>query len=383
MSYAQSPVITDAGQDLLLKVIGGQNLVFTTVKLGDGALTGTVNEKIQLISEKASVNVNTVAVQDEYATIEAIFDNSKIQSGFYWREIGIFAENPDYPDDRSKDILLAYQNVGDVAEYIPAAGSALIEKIIQIPVVVSSIPTDSISVFLQSNAVQPATKTLETITTFSTPLSAEEFFPVYNKKTDKNQKISVLALKLSMESLLLSPLQNINSGSKVLVSQATPTEDGGNTYLPMASDVTLEELNKLKNLAECETLSLDDWIDTFSAEGVTYNGAVYYYPNLRLIRAYIFSVAQGDGDSPAVESIPFAVIKDAYAPVGKTAIGSAAIITEGSQNEKTRMMQLIPNPFASVSDDKCNCLTICNKEHPDTMGDAITEIIYAEISYFL
>ena len=110
---------------------------------------------------------------------------------------------------------------------------------------------------------------------------------------------------------------------------------------------------------------------------------MYYYPNLRLIRAYIFSVAQGDGDSPAVESIPFAVIKDAYAPVGKTAIGSAAIITEGSQNEKTRMMQLIPNPFASVSDDKCNCLTICNKEHPDTMGDAITEIIYAEISYFL
>ena len=229
MSYAQSPVITDAGQDLLLKVIGGQNLVFTTVKLGDGALTGTVNEKTQLISEKASVKVNTVAVQDEYATIEAIFDNSKIQSGFYWREIGIFAENPDYPDDRSKDILLAYQNVGDVAEYIPAAGSALIEKIIQIPVVVSSIPTDSISVFLQSNAVQPATKTLETITTFSAPLSAVEFFPVYNKKTDTNQKISVLAMMMAMEPLMLSPFGNINSGSKVLVSQATPAEDGGNT----------------------------------------------------------------------------------------------------------------------------------------------------------
>lgn len=88
-------------------------------------------------------NVITVAVHsatrnDTTATAKSVFNNATLASGFYWREVGLFAANPDYPDDRTQDILYCYSNAGDLAEYIPSRTSSFVEKSVSISVTVGA-----------------------------------------------------------------------------------------------------------------------------------------------------------------------------------------------------------------------------------------------------
>ena len=136
MSFT-APRFTDEGKMLQAKAQAGTALKFTKMQLGDGelgsqaiaAMTGLVNPLI-------TVGISSVKAGSNYATVKSNFSNSKLTTGFYWREIGVFAENPEKPNDRNSDILYCYANAGSLAEYIPAAGSEIVEKIISIPCII-------------------------------------------------------------------------------------------------------------------------------------------------------------------------------------------------------------------------------------------------------
>ena len=189
MSFAESLNFTNGGREVQLKVQAGKQLIFTSVRLGDGTMTGTISAKTALINERASVNVNTVSVNSDYATIDAIFKNADLSSGFYWKELGVFVANPDNPNDRNADILYAYQNVGELAEYIPAPSSASIEKIIHIPIFVGDVNNVSISV--NSIIQQEATITQPE----ESSLDAGDYFSFYDTSDAKNKRIKLSDLK--------------------------------------------------------------------------------------------------------------------------------------------------------------------------------------------
>lgn len=136
MSFT-APRFTDEGKALQAKAQAGTALKFTKMQLGDGelgsqaiaAMTGLVNPLI-------TVGVSSVKAGNNYATVKSNFSNSGLTTGFYWREIGVFAADPEKPNDRNSDILYCYANAGSLAEYIPAAGSEIVEKIISIPCII-------------------------------------------------------------------------------------------------------------------------------------------------------------------------------------------------------------------------------------------------------
>ena len=154
MSFT-APKFTGVGRQLQTRVIAGDTLTFTAIKLGDGTMTTEpIAALTDLIHGIITLPVHEVRRNADYAEVTGVFQNAGLSSGFYWREIGIFAADPDYPNDRSHDILYCYQNAAELAEYIPSASSAVIEKIIRVACVVGD--AESVTVGLASQAYAKA-----------------------------------------------------------------------------------------------------------------------------------------------------------------------------------------------------------------------------------
>ena len=154
MSFT-APKFTNAGRQLQTRVIAGDTLTFTTIKLGDGTMTTEpIAAMTDLIHGIITLSVHEVRRNADYAEATGVFQNVGLSSGFYWREIGIFAADPDYPNDRSHDVLYCYQNAAELAEYIPSASSAVIEKIIRVACVVGD--AENVTVGLASQAYAKA-----------------------------------------------------------------------------------------------------------------------------------------------------------------------------------------------------------------------------------
>lgn len=154
MSFT-APKFTGVGRQLQTRVIAGDTLTFTTIKLGDGTMTTEpIAALTDLIHGIITLPVHEVRRNADYAEVTGVFQNAGLSSGFYWREIGIFAADPDYLNDRSHDILYCYQNAAELAEYIPSASFAVIEKIIRVACVVGD--AENVTVGLASQAYAKA-----------------------------------------------------------------------------------------------------------------------------------------------------------------------------------------------------------------------------------
>ncbi|QDY81939.1 hypothetical protein FQU75_00195 [Paenibacillus polymyxa] len=155
-------VLTIKGRNLQAKVQAGQQLKFSRMGLGDGIITSqSIPNMTGLITERKSIAVNRVYTPSAgRATVSAILSNQDITTGFFFRELGIFAIDPD-----EGEIMYAYGNSGSgSAEYIPPTGGAdLIEKLINVNLLVGnatniSITTDQSLVYV---TIQDLKETLQ------------------------------------------------------------------------------------------------------------------------------------------------------------------------------------------------------------------------------
>lgn len=135
--------LTNAGQALQTKVLAGATLTFTRIALGDGQLNGQpISPLTALISQKASVEVDSVRVVDNStAQASGFFSNADITTGFWWRETGVFAQDPDVGE-----ILYGYTNAGDAGDYIPTVADTRVEKYIYCSIAVASATTVDITI---------------------------------------------------------------------------------------------------------------------------------------------------------------------------------------------------------------------------------------------
>ncbi len=140
--------ITDLGKNLLAKALTGKTLNFTKIKLGDGALTSQdISAMTNLINVVKTLDITKLKVNTNTgeATIETYFSNQTVTTGFYMREIGVYATDPDIGE-----ILYMYGNAGSSAEYIPAySASTIIERNMSIVASISNATT--ITATLASN----------------------------------------------------------------------------------------------------------------------------------------------------------------------------------------------------------------------------------------
>lgn len=143
MAAFPTMTLTNAGQALQTKVQAGATLTFTRIALGDGQLNGQpIAPLTALISQKATVEVDSVrVVNTTTAQVAGFFSNADISTGFWWRETGVFAQDPDVGE-----ILYGYTNAGDAGDYIPTVADTRIEKYIYCSIAVANADTVNITI---------------------------------------------------------------------------------------------------------------------------------------------------------------------------------------------------------------------------------------------
>lgn len=128
--------LTNKGLVLQGKAQAGTQLNYTRIAVGDGSLSGQAVPALNgLLSLKMNLPIARFRPQPpNKAVIGATLSNADITTGFYFREIGVFAQDPDIGE-----ILYAYANAGVTADYIAAGGgSDIIEKAIDCVVIVGT-----------------------------------------------------------------------------------------------------------------------------------------------------------------------------------------------------------------------------------------------------
>ena len=128
-------VLTQAGRNLQAKAQIGAPLTFSRVALGDGtsnapdAMTALANELLSLSIQEFEV------VGDGTSRMRVIMTNEALENGFFVRELGVFAEDPDTGEEQ----LYSYSNAGDQPDFLPAGGGAtLVENVFDLYTVVGN-----------------------------------------------------------------------------------------------------------------------------------------------------------------------------------------------------------------------------------------------------
>ena len=131
MSNYNKITTTLAGNNMLVESINQKMpLIFTRVALGDGAVPD--NESIELLTDlKHKICDNGVESVKKKGNGEidvvATISNSRLTTGFYARELGVFAK----VGENGTEKLFAYTNAGSQASYT-TSGTSLDEKLITI-----------------------------------------------------------------------------------------------------------------------------------------------------------------------------------------------------------------------------------------------------------
>jgi hypothetical protein len=129
--------ITSAGLSLLARGLTGDGIRFTEMVMGDAAYSGSAAAVSEVISPQYTLTINRMTRKNDQVTLRSVLSFREVETGFHWRELGLYAADP----DGGKDILYAYGNAGADGDYIPGADEATLnERLIQLTVAVASAP---------------------------------------------------------------------------------------------------------------------------------------------------------------------------------------------------------------------------------------------------
>lgn len=117
MARFNTPVITNAGINIINRAINGENLEFSSMKIGDGTYTGSEDLKTftDLVGYKNTFNISAAVVDGNVLKINATVSNENVSVGYQIKEVGIYGKvgnqetliaiataiNPDFLADRT------------------------------------------------------------------------------------------------------------------------------------------------------------------------------------------------------------------------------------------------------------------------------------------
>ena len=130
--------ITVKGLNVIAKLVAGSTLEFTRIAVGDGAMPSdkTPLTVTDLSNRLFDVQINSVTSDGTgSATVIGVFSNADKETGFFYRELGLFAKDP----DTQTEFLYCYGNAAADAEWIsPSGASSVIEKEVKIVTLVGN-----------------------------------------------------------------------------------------------------------------------------------------------------------------------------------------------------------------------------------------------------
>lgn len=143
-------IITEGGRKLLAQAHLGSGLVFSSIKVGDGSVN-IPYDKLHDLSNTLYRKDPVMHRKDDKILLEVDI-TSNDADGYYFREIGIYAK-----DSTNKEVLYAYDNADEDAEYIvPVDSGITYQKRLQFAFQVSndlkvSVSTEGILYALQAD----------------------------------------------------------------------------------------------------------------------------------------------------------------------------------------------------------------------------------------
>ncbi len=111
-------VLTDIGKNELARAECGEIFCITHIVLGDGICTGTVTDIEELVHPVLTLPVTKIDRNDSEVIIECDFNSMDVPKAFYWREIGIIANQR----------LCYYDNSQNDAEFINPESDTVIKQ---------------------------------------------------------------------------------------------------------------------------------------------------------------------------------------------------------------------------------------------------------------
>lgn len=120
-------ILTNSATELIPKVLSGKTLNFTRMAVGDGFSYDSEVAKgyKALVNEVLSLDITKKEIYSPSSIkITSVLKNTDAQQEFYYREVGLYAQDP----DTGEELLYAYGNRNDAAELITPAGNNVVTK---------------------------------------------------------------------------------------------------------------------------------------------------------------------------------------------------------------------------------------------------------------
>jgi hypothetical protein len=136
MADFRGTILTQKGRNLLAKAQTGTTLTFTKIAIGDGLWPSNTDptQLNDLVSPKLNLPIQEIkVVGDGTVRLRFVLTNTGLSQGFFMREIGIYAQDPDIGE-----ILYAVAYAGDRADFIPADGITKVENVVDIYTVIAN-----------------------------------------------------------------------------------------------------------------------------------------------------------------------------------------------------------------------------------------------------
>jgi len=197
MADFRGTILTQRGRNLLAKAQTGTTLTFTRVKIGDGLWPSNTDptQLNDLVSPKLNLPIQEIrVVGDGTVRLRFVLTNTGLSEGFFMREIGIYAQDPDIGE-----ILYAVAYAGDRADFIPADGVTKVENIVDIYTVianaqnVTAVISDTVVLATRQDidVIKPEVSSTAPSLTYPGKLwiDADEFLKYFNGSVWRNAKV--------------------------------------------------------------------------------------------------------------------------------------------------------------------------------------------------
>ncbi len=107
-------ILTEKGRELLAKGLAGEAITFTKMAIGDGTSLTSERERTALVNQITTLPILNINVKrNGTCEINALLTNKSVTTGFYIKELGIFAHGND-----NVEILYAY-NISTSPDFVP------------------------------------------------------------------------------------------------------------------------------------------------------------------------------------------------------------------------------------------------------------------------
>lgn len=242
-------VLTEAGRELLAKGLSGEKIEFTKMQIGDGVSSTDARSMSSLVNPKKDLNIISIRAEGGQCKLGALLSNKDLQTGFYIKELGVFARGND-----NIEKLYAY-NTSPNPDFIPPFSS---NNIVEIEYV------DTLIVDRATNI----TALIDPSITYITKETADQTYLNINEKMKwmGTDGYGGLLQDVGTKKIGIAYYDKANKQMVVPTVENTLTYFEGAKFIPISDYQTAK---KLENLFKVEVLSMTNLLGYIAGTDTT------------------------------------------------------------------------------------------------------------------